>query len=115
MEMLGGRSARSKPPWGVIVHGPSADSHRVVELAAHQIVLRQNVIAKHPAAAALAGHHAYPIQGEVVAIGMIATVLDVIPNVHHDAEQFKADLFIFANRVFAAAPFNPPVAVLPGL
>ena len=97
------------------VHGPSANGYGILETSAHQVLLRQNVIARQPAAAAPPGHHPDPVHGPVFAIGAIAAVLDVVPHAEHDGEQLEADPLVVSDNVMVSAPFNPPVAVLPGI
>jgi len=54
----------------MIVHGPAtSDRDGVVERPALQILLRQDVIAPHAAAAAASRHHADPIKRKVGASG----------------------------------------------
>ena len=97
------------------IHGPSADRHGIGEVALHQVLLRQHMIAQQSAAAAFAGHHADPIHRPVAAVGEIAAVLDVVPDAHHDGEQFEPDAFVVVDDVLVAAPFDPPIAVFPGV
>ena len=91
----------------MVVHGPAADGHRVVEVALQQIVLREDVIAQHPPAPAPPRHHADPVQREIGAAGKLAAVLDVVPHAHHDGEQLEADALVVADGIDVAAPLDP--------
>ena len=99
----------------MIVHRPAADRHGIVKraVAAHQIVLGQDMIAHNPPAPAFARDHPDPIHAPVGAGRLVAGVLDVIPHAHHDGEQFVPDAFVVADGVDLPAPLDPPVAVLP--
>ena len=44
---------------------------------------------------------------------MVTAVLDVVPDPHHDGEQFETDSLAVVNEVALATPFDPPIAVLP--
>ena len=95
------------------VHRPAADGHRVGEAALHQVLLPEQIVAHHSPAAAPAGHHPHPVHGPMPAVRELARVLDVIPNPHHDGQQLEADALVIADHLAIAAPFDPPVAVLP--
>src|SRR5581483_11541026 len=102
-----------EPAWRMIVHGPAAVSHGVIEIARGEIVLRENVIPDNTAAASFARHHPHPIQSEIGGIRIVAAVLDVVPDAHHNREQFETNTLVLADDVAITAPFDPPVTVLP--
>ena len=59
--------------------------------SAHEILLRQHVVAMETAGATLARHHPHPVESVISTISVIATVLDVVPDTHHDRQKFISD------------------------
>ena len=100
----------------MLVEIPAADADRVFHFAvqAHQVLLREHVIADQPPGFAFAGQHADPIERPIGRRGMLARVLDVVPDAQHDRQQFEADPLVVADGVDLAAPFDPPIAIFPG-
>ena len=70
----------------VVVHGPAAVGHEVVEAAAGlDVVLGEDVVADVAAALALGGQELDPVQGPVGCFLLVrAAVLDVVPHAEGD-------------------------------
>ena len=77
----------------------------------HEVVFGQDVVADDAARLAMPRHPAEPLEHPVVS-AVAVTVLDVVPDAHHDRQQFVADGFLVLDSIHLAAIFDPPVAVV---
>lgn len=103
----GGRQIRTvKAAWRMVIHRPTAHGDGIGESAGKQNLSGQNMIAGHAAAPSLSGHHTYPIHGPVDAIGVVAAVLDVIPNSYYDGQQLISNQLVVPDGVFDATPLH---------
>ncbi len=93
----------------VQVDGPAAKGDGIVEVALlDDVLLGEHVGALEAAALALAGNVADPLQRQVLGIGKLARILDVVPDAVDHLPQLPLDGLGLVDGVQSPAVLDPP-------